>query len=225
MNGMYDILKELPLFRGIDEKQLGELISKTKFHFLKYLTGETVLNAGEPCTHIKFIISGAARFTISNYNERVKVSQTLEAPNVIAPEFLFGKDPFYPSSGFALETTGILQIAKQDYVRILNSGAVFLYNYLNTISTEAQKGVDGILAVTSGSLDQRIAFWIIALTQSGATDITLTCKQRDLYSLFGVQRSSFIATLDSMKEKGLIDYNSTEINVTSRAGLTEMLNL
>ncbi len=80
-----------------------------------------------------------------------------------------------------------------------------------------------MLSLTSGSLEERIAFWIIALTQRDALDVVLTCKQRDLYTLFGVQRSSFINTLESMKARGLIDYTSTEIRVVSRNELRSLL--
>ncbi len=224
MDSMYEILMKLPLFNGVSRDKISEIIEKAKFHFLKYLEGETVVTAHEPCTHIKFIISGSVRLTISNHDDRFHVSQTLSAPNVIAPDFLFGKAPFYPCSGVALEPTGILQISKNDYMNILNNDNVFLFNFLNILSMNAQKAVDGILAITSGSLEERIAFWIVALSQRGGEDITLSCRQRDLYSLFGVQRTSLIATLDSMKERELIDYTSNEITIRSREKLIEILS-
>lgn len=87
----------------------------------------------------------------------------------------------------------------------------------------AQKAINGVLALTNGSLEERIAFWIVALTQRGGTDIVLSCRQRDLYSLFGVQRSSFMATLDSMKARGLIDYNQQEIKIISRPEMLDLL--
>ena len=83
--------------------------------------------------------------------------------------------------------------------------------------------MEGVLDVAAGSLEERIAFWIIALTQPSGTDITLTCKQRDLYSLFGVQRSSFIATLDKMREQGSIDYDTNEIRIISRKELLDRI--
>ena len=93
---------------------------------------------------------------------------------------------------------------------------------MNILSMNAQKSVDGILALSSGNLEERIAFWIIALTQSTGSDIKITCRQRDLYSLFGVQRSSFFATLESMKERGMIDYTQNEISVISRPDLVKL---
>ncbi len=223
MDSMYEILKGLPLFHGATSDRISDIVGKAKFHFLKYLAGERIITAGEQCTHVKFIISGHVRSTITNPSERFKVAQTLSAPSVIAPEFLFGRATNYPCTIEALSDTSILQISKNDYMTILNRDHIFLYNFLNILSMNAQKSVDGILALASGDLEERIAFWIIALTQKNGTDIKVTCRQRDLYSLFGVQRTSFIATLESMKQRGIIDYNSNEIIVLSRADLAKLI--
>lgn len=224
MDSMYEILMGLPLMKGVSRDRISEIVGMAKFHFLKYLPGETIVNAGDTCTHIKFIISGKARLSIANSDGRFIVSQSLEAPDVIAPEFLFGKATRYPCTGIAVEPTGILQISKADYMKILGCDEIFLFNFLNTLSMNAQKGIEGILAIATGTLEDRIAFWIISLTQRGGTDIALTCRQRDLYALFGVQRTSFLATLDSMKQRGIIDYDQNEIRIHSRRDLLEILN-
>ncbi|MCM1482756.1 MAG: Crp/Fnr family transcriptional regulator [Muribaculaceae bacterium] len=223
MDTMYEILMGLPLFKGVSYQCISKVIERTKFHFLKYLDGEPMVEPGEECTHIKFIISGAARVSIANSDGRFKVSQTLNAPDVLAPDFLFGKATKYPCSAVSIGTTGVLQISKQDYVKILNADPIFLFNFLNVLSMNAQKAVDGILAVTTGSLEERIAFWIVALTQPTGTDVALTCRQRDLYSYFGVQRSSFMATLEELKRRGLIDYSQNEIRVISRKEMRNLL--
>lgn len=224
MDQMYQLLMGLPLFSGVTYEKMLEIIGSTKFHFLKYLEGETFVAEGDPCTHLKFIISGSARVSIANPDRRFIVSQTLAAPEVVAPEYIFGRTTVYPCTAVALEPTGVLQIAKPDYMKILHSDPIFLINYLNLLAMNAQKAVDGVLSIATGSLEERIAFWIVALTQKGGKDIVMTCRQRDLYSLFGVQRSSFIATLDGMKSKGLIDYSSTEIKVNNRRDLIEILH-
>ena len=222
-NSMYENLMTLPLFKGISYSRLSEIVGNTRLAFLKYLPGEQMLNAGEPCTHIKFIISGRARLTIRNENDRVRVGQTLTAPAVISPDFLFGRNTLYPATATAIDTVSIMQIDKKDFIPLLQRDEIFLFNYLNILSTNAQKAVDGVLSLTSGSLEERIAFWIIALTQMDSDEIVLTAKQKDLYSLFGVQRSSFIASLDAMKARGILDYTSTEIRVRSRRALRDVL--
>ena len=161
--------------------------------------------------------------TASNNDGRFKVSQTLTSPDVICPDFLFGRDTRYPVEVVAIDTVAIVQVNKQDFLDILNADRIFLFNYLNMISMNAQKAVDGVLAVAAGALEERIAFWIIALTQPGGTDIKLQCRQRDLYSLFGVQRSSFLSTLERMRERGMIEFSNTEISIVSRRALLDLV--
>ncbi len=225
MNSMFDILMELPLFRGVSRERIAETVGMAKFHFLKYMPGEKIVEPGTKCTHIKYIISGVARSSIVNHGGRFKVSQTLKAPDVIAPDYLFGRATVYPCEVKAIESTGILQIAKDDFMKILKSDEVFMFNYLNILSFNAQKSVSGILALTGGSIDERIAFWILALTQPSGQDICLECRHRDIYSLFGVPRSSFISTLDEMKAKGLLDYSPNKIVITQRRRLVELLEM
>lgn len=220
---MYEILMDLPMFRGVTLAKLTEVVEHVKLHFLKLIDGQTIVNAGDPCTHLNFIISGSVRSTVATTDERFKVSQTLTAPGVLAPDFLFGRATTFPCTAKAIGTVSLLQINKQDFIDILKSDDIFLFNYINYVSMNAQKAIQGVLAVAAGSLEERIAFWIIALTQPAGTDITLTCRQRDLYALFGVQRSSFIATLDRMKEQGIIDYTSGEISIKSRRELLNVL--
>ena len=222
-NSMYDTLLGLPLFHGVTHERISQVVEKTKFHFLKYLEGGEFIREGDQCTHLTFLLSGSARVTIANGDGRFSVSQTLTAPNVIAPDFLFGLETDYPCTAVALEPTSILKIDKTDWLTILNTDRVFMINYLNYLSMNAQKAVHGVLALTSGSLEERIAFRIIALTQPTSTDIVLQCRQRDLCSVFGVQRSTFVSTLESMKERGLIDFDPVSITVTDRRALLDLL--
>ena len=223
LNSMYENLMGLPLFNGVSYNRISEIVGSTRLAFSKYLPGEKILDAGDPCTRMMFVIGGSVRLTVRNSTDRFVVTQTLEAPTVVSPDYLFGRNTLYPATVTAIDTVSIMQIDKNDFISIIRSDEVCLFNYLNYISTNAQKAIDGVLALTSGSLEERIAFWIIALTQRDGKDITLSCRQRDLYTLFGVQRSSFISTLDGMKERGLIDYTSTEICVLSRTDLRSVL--
>lgn len=220
---MFDLLMELPLFRGVSRETMKKTVGMAKFHFLKYPAGALVVKERTPCTHISFVISGAVRLTTTNRNGRISVSQTLKAPDVIAPDFLFGRATYYPCKVEAVEATGILQIAKADYLKILNSDPVFMFNYLNIISMNAQKSVVGLMSLTSGSLEERIAFWVIALTQPSGENIAIECPLRNLCAIWGVQRSALVEALSRMKQHGVESFNSSGVVFSSRKKLLDML--
>jgi len=223
MASTFELLMGLPLFKGVSLTTISNVVGAAKFHFLKYPAGETIIRAHDPCTHLTFVIAGSVRLMTVNANGRFAVSQTLTAPAVISPDFLFGRVTSYPCTVEALNDVSILKISKADYTNILTTDPVFLFNYLNTLSVNAQKSVEGIMSLTTGDIDERIAFWIIALTQPGSTDIRLTCHKRDLCSLFGTQRVMFNSGLESMKERGLIDYDNNELIVKDRAAMLNLL--
>lgn len=224
MDSMFDILAELPLFKGIGRERMEAIVGKSKFHFLKYTPDEVIFRAGDRCDDIAFLISGTVRLTIENPDGRFSVSQSLKAQDVISPDFLFGKITRYPATVTSVDTVGLLLISKADYVKILVNDNVSLFNYLNLLSMNAQKAVEGILAISTGSVADRIAFWISALTQPRSFDIKMECRQRDLVALFGVPRTVLREELEGMARRGLIKYSLYGITVLDRKKLLDLLH-
>lgn len=220
---MFDILMGLPLFEGVSKKRMSQTVGNAKFHFLKYLPGEMIFRTGQTCNEIAFIISGSVEITIANHDGRFSVSQTLAAQDVVLPDFLFGKTTEYPGEVKAIDNVGMLLISKNDYIDILHSDNVFLFNYLNLLSMNAQKSVEGLLAISTGDIYERIAFWISALTRQHSYDIRLECCRHDLSALFGVPNSSLSTALEGLKAKGIIDYDANHITVNNRRDLLSIL--
>jgi len=220
---MFEQLLELPLFSGVTHEKLAQIVGGAKFHFLKYADGERIISRGEQCAHLTFVISGSVRSTIANTDGRFSVSQTLAAPALLSPDFMFGRFTRYACDVIALGDVSILRVSKNDYVRILCSDQIFLFNYLNILSANAQKAQQGVLSFTTGDIGERIAFWVIALSQPGGTDIVLTCHKHDLSSLFGLQRAPFEEGLRDLQEKGVLDYNDKELVIKDRMALRSML--
>ena len=207
MDSMYDVLLQLPIFQGVSRNKISELIEKMKFHFLKYPDGEKIVTSGEECNHLKFLISGEIRSELITQNEKMRITELIQAPNVIAPDHLFGRDTYFPANLYAVGTVGIMQIEKASVI----------------LSRRSQKALESFTALSSNDLKERLAFWVLSLTQQKSVDIRIICKQKDLYAFFGVQRSVFLSTLDELKEDGIIDYNAKEIIILDRSRLKDML--
>lgn len=221
---MYEIIMDLPLFQGVNREKISELIEKTKFHFLKYKQGDIILNSGDACKHVRFVISGEVRIEISSNNKRVTISEVIKAPNVIGADYLFGIDTTYPFNAIAQTNCGILQIEKADYINILLSDKVFLFNLLNSLSRNSQKYMQGILSLSSGTIAERLSFFVISLTQRGGTDLKINYKQKDICTMLGVQRTSFINALNSLQEKDIVSYSASEIVIHDREKMLEILH-
>ena len=223
MNSIFDTLLSLPLFNGVEEDKIRKVVGTTKFHFLKYPAGEEIIAEGDRCNHVIFILQGRVRFTIKKAESRFRLTYTLGGGNVVAPEFLFGMTTAYPFTAATVEPTSVLQIAKEDYLAILNSDRIFLINYLNALSANAQNNIGGILSLTSGDLVRRIAYWVTSLTRQNSEDITIHCRLRDLHTIFNVQRSALIAALDTLAAQHIVDYTNESVTIHSRRDLVSLL--
>ena len=68
-----------------------------KFHFLKYPDGEKIVTSGEECNHLKFLISGEIRSELITQNEKMRITELIQAPNVTAPDQSYsGATPAFP---------------------------------------------------------------------------------------------------------------------------------
>lgn len=219
MKSMFELLMSLPIFHGISQEKIPEVLGNTKFHFFRFKKGETIITAGEPCTHIKFIISGAVKSSIESSDGSFSVTQSLDAPNVLNPDFLFGRSTLYPCTVVVTKNVGVLQISKAEYMTLLSSSKIFMFNALNMLSSDAQKAFDG--AICENSIEKQLAFKTIALTQHRGYDISL--KSNNPAAVFGVTERQLSIALEELKQRGIVDFSPTEIKIHSRAELVAIL--
>lgn len=224
--GIFDSLLQLPLIKGVSRVRLQEIAGRMKLHFVKVRKGGEIAAPGQQCVDLKFLLSGSVRLILTDGDGDFEVAQTLSAPQVIAPDSLFGLNTTYPCRVEALTDTGIMEISKEDYRRMLAMDPVFLFNYLNTTCSSSQRSQRGLLSIVAGSAAERLAYWVITLTQPGSTDISLSSSSRDLHTLLGISASAMRSATDKMAAAGIIDHVSARaLHVSSRSALAAILDL
>lgn len=198
--------------------RLEEIVGRMKLHFFKGVPSEVLVNSGEPCESLLFVLSGSVRLVTENAEGSFVVEQTLDAPQVIAPDSLFGRSTTYPCSVTALGHVGLMEISKEDYRRMLALDPVFLFNYLNTVCAGAQRAQSGLVAIAGGSAAERLAYWVTTLSQPGATDIVIRSCGRDLHQTLGVTAAALRSAVEKLGPLAeLVD--SQTLRVPSRTPL------
>ena len=219
MFDMYDLLLQLPLFQGLNRNRLDKLIEKTKFEFVKYPAKSRIISKNETCTHLKFLVSGKIRTEITNNNGKIHLNEELSAPNVIAPNYLFGIRTYYPFDIFAVEDTGIMQVDKKTFISLMQQEDIFLLNTLNITSNQSQRKYDSLSFLSSNNMIEKFASWILNFTNNRSENVQIICRQRDLYSFFGVQRSVFIHAMNELESRNIIKYTNKWVTILDRYSL------
>ncbi len=224
MDNMFDKLLHLPLFQGVSHETLSTTVEKVPFHFLKFKRGEKIIDRGDKCTHVRFIISGNVKITYESKKLKFSISHELTGPEVIAPDYLFGLDTSYPFTLKAIDECGILQLSKNDYVSMLQNDNVFLYNILNYLSRNSQSFKSQLLNAEQVTVTERLVMLVSAFSSQKSKNIVLEFRQRDLCRILGARRPALITTINQLKDAELIEMpNNSTIVISGRKQLLEWL--
>lgn len=214
---------ELPLLKGMSRARLQEIVGRLKLNFTKAEAGSRIIEPGSPCTHLCFLLNGSVRMTLTGGADGdFTVKQTLTAPNVIAPEFLFGLSTEYPCGVEALTPAGLMKISKDDYRKLLGADQVLLFNYLNAVSSSSQRSLEGLLGISGGNARERLVYWVTTLTQPGSTDIEFSSNGRELRTVLGMSERSLRPVLERLAAAGAVsDITPYSFKAKSRSALLQ----
>lgn len=222
MASMYVTIMDLPLFKGIGKEHVSNFLEKTNIEFTNFKSGETLYNQGDSCTHLMYIISGRVRFEHSQISKNCVLSEVLGSGTVVGADRLFGMNTTYRDTAIAETNVSMMRFGKSQYLNLLLSDEIYLFNYLNYLSLRAQRGTDSIGMLTSGTLLGILAFWLNTETETYADDIRICVKTADIQALTNLSPAKIKAELKTMSDSGLIECSDSMIKIRSRQKILEL---
>jgi len=218
---MYVTIMDLPLFKGIGKEHVSNFLEKTDLEFAKFRTGEKLYAAGDPCTQLKYIISGKVRFDHSLFANKCTLSEVLGAGTVIGADRLFGMNTSYQNTATAENDVSIMTFSKEKYLNLLQSDEIYLFNYLNYLSLKAQRSADSVSSLFTGTLTGNMSFWLSADSEPSAEKIEFHVRTEDIPKITNIPEDKVISELIYLQNKGLINYSDNIIRILSRERLLE----
>ncbi|MGN0222791.1 MAG: Crp/Fnr family transcriptional regulator [Muribaculaceae bacterium] len=219
---MFETIKSLPLFGGISDAQLLEVLGQCKMHFQTVPAGKVVLHAGETCSHLSFVISGIVRATFTSSDGRLSLSQSVKGPDVLFPHYLFGLTTARPATVRSVSEVVMLHVSKNDLLKLLSTNDVALLNFLNTLCGSAQRGFRDVLNSTGSDLRRRLASRVCSLTKPQSFDIVLELNT-NVAAEFDTSVEAFTTAFDWLVENKIVSGTPNRMVIKNRAALAELL--
>lgn len=190
---MYDTIMSLPLFKGIGEEQLSQLLEKTSVEFLKYEEGDTIATGDMPVTSVDFILSGRVRQTYSLVNFTLGIDEILGKGAVVGALRLFGIDTTYSSRVIAMSKVSMMRIGKRQYMDILQSDPIYMLNFVNYLSAAAQNA-PGLFVNTEGSyIGRTLETMAYSIASRAAETIMVVGNDEEIAQYCGVTKEELEA--------------------------------
>lgn len=218
---MYDTLLQLPLFQGLCKNDFTNIIGKVKLHFHKYNADDIIVEQGEPCTQLIFLLSGEIISQASDEQHLYSLFEIFGSPFVIEPYSLFGMHTHYTATYKAREEVNTVSIDKSFVLSELNNYEIFRLNYLNILSNRAQVAYEKLWNCHIGNIQDKILNFLLVRSMKPEGEKVLKIKMEDLAVMIDETRINVSKALNEMQEKGLAYLSRKEISIPSLEKLAE----
>lgn len=204
MASMYEKIMELPLFKGIGEEQLNQMLEKTSIEFLKFADGELIKEAGSPVRSLDFILKGEVRNTYKLLNYEIEVDEIITDGGVIGATQQYGLDTSSFTTSRAKGDVSLMRIDKAQYMNILQSDKIYLLNYMNYLSAAAQNSLIMMLDQGEPGIRRSLENLTGAIASRGAGSVVLVAEDSTLADYCGVEEEEFTSWKELEIAKGTL---------------------
>ena len=210
---IYDRLLQFPLFQGMSRDDLEIVAGHIRFGFQKVTAGRQIIHAGDPCTHLYFLINGTLKIETFSDDRRYSVTEQMSSPYILQQESIFGYYQRYTHNFYALTDANFLTLDKEEVVRLSEDFLVFRLNLMNHLATQTQKLIQAQWRRNPLSLRERIVRFLFQHTLYPAGPKTFHILMERLAEEVSDSRLNVSRTLNRMQAAGIIELHRGRIEI------------
>jgi|SRR5579885_837013 CRP/FNR family transcriptional regulator len=216
------VLKQSPLFAGLNEKELHALAHRTvrkRFH-----QGEQLFAEGDACNGLYLVAAGKIRiFKLSPSGREQFLA--VEGPGSSFAELPVFDGGNYPAAASALEDTEVLFISRKDFQNFCREHPDVALKVIAVVGSRLRRLVGIIEELSFATVRQRLIALILRLAEESGTPskggihLELTKSHQDLASELGTVRELVSRNLSRLQAEGFLEVEGRKIIVRDSAGL------
>lgn len=207
-----EVLKQCPLFIGIDESQLPPLLDCLKMVTRKYRKDEFVFVAGDKATAVGVVLSGGVRILQEDFWGNRTILAHIGPGELFGEAFSCASQNVFPVSAVASEASEIMTINYQRIITTCSPACGFHTGLImNMMRILAEKNIQ--LTRKLEHLSKRttreklLSFLSAQAVLTRNTVIEIPFNKTELAEYLCVDRSALSRELSAMRGEGLIRYD------------------
>ncbi len=220
---MYSILTECPLFRGLTEDQIHEVIDgRGDYTLADYRDGELIARRDTAYSGLMIIVRGKVHGEMPAASGRPVTIEPLEAPQLIAPAFLFGGYNKLPIDVVADGDATIMTLHRGYLFELMQGNVLIMSNFIDIISNRANVWSKKIYFLSFRSLKEKAAGYLLGHSTEASPSVEMP-DIREIAQYFDATRSAVQTVLAELEKKRLVALSGDRITVLNRKGLEDIL--
>jgi len=221
---MDEILAKCSLFKDLNTNEISKYFEQINYQKKSYEKDQVLVHADTEVTNLLILLEGTVRGEMMDYSGKTIKIEDIEAPNLLAPAFMFGNNNRFPVTIIANNKCCILSISKNSFVNLLQMNEQILTNFLNNISNRAQFLSNKLRFMTFQTIKGKIAHFLLQLSKkSGRDEFMLPKSQNELAEMFGVARPSLGRAIRELNNDGIISAEGKKVRILNKNELAGLL--
>ena len=201
----YERVRELPMFKGVDDSVISTLLKESSAQFKCYGKQETVFAAHSTVRHVFVVVSGALK--ISEYGEMraAHILRVCRPGHIVGLAHILGHLEVFPGSCIATEESEVLVMDIDDFNRALSTlryGPLGenLFRMMSDDLLASWRAQSILSCRTIGDRVMTYLRWMQA--ETGKREVVLSLNRQELADLLGVHRTALARTLSQLVASG-----------------------
>ena len=216
-----DDLLLCPICGNIPENERKTFLDALQFRTKYFKKGEWIAQQGDSVNALYILIKGKVKAEMVSESGAVLNIETIDAPNPLAPAFLFSENNRFPVDVVALNDCEIMLIPKESIMKQLACNTSFLKGFMTFNSNRAQFLSERLKFLSTKTIKGKLAQYILA--RANNMKFTLDMNQTALAAYFGVARPSLSRSLSEMINDEIIRLKGKNGQIIHLAKLKELI--
>ncbi len=200
-------LKKLPLFANIDEQIIINLLKESTNKISTYNESDFIAYQGDICRSLYFLYSGKVVAQMENVDGKFINIETLQAPELLAPAFIYGDENHFPVNIVAINRCEVLIIDKESFFLFMHDNPSVMRGFINDISNRCLFLTRKVNEFALQNLRSRIVNYL--------KRHKFITNQQAVAQILGVARPSLAKVLAEMIEENIIIKEDNKISLNS----------
>lgn len=218
MKEYLEVIEHVPLFRGVNQEELLELLYCLTATSRSFSKGEAIFRAGDTAIHVGIVLSGMVQVVKEDFLGNRTILTKLDVGGLFGESFACAKIDKLPVSVFAVAASKILFVDYRRIITTCSASCVFHHRLVeNMLGILAGKNVmlNQKIEVLSkrATRDKLIAYLSAQAQAAGSRSFIIPFDRQELADYLCVDRSAMSAELCRLRDEGLLSFHRSRFEI------------
>ncbi len=213
-----------PIFAGVNQMEITELIRNIQITKRRFYVGTTIFYEGDPSDEIGIVLYGYLALKKYQPNGNVISVFYRKTGDVIGGGIVFSKNKCYPYDVVVVQETEVAFIRKKEFLTLLSNNSILTSNMLELFAERISLFESKMELLSFSSIQKKIAYSL--LYDFGAENraiIYLPFTRQAWAEHLNVSRPSLSRELKLMTENGIIECKKNKITILDCSKLEQII--